>query len=220
MRGVQARPWVRLALLGALVATGVVVAVVVGVPPVHEIRAAVALAGWAAPVMYAAAYAAITLTPATAAALSMTAGLLFGVPVGLAVVMAGAVTSACVAFALARGLGRAAVRGVDSARLARLDRLLRRRGLLAVLGVRLVPLLPFAPLNYACGLVGVRWRDYVPGTALGILPGCAFSVTLGAYGSTPTSAPFLAAVAGVVLLSAGGLVMARRRGRDGDRPAG
>jgi MYXO-CTERM domain-containing protein len=36
-------------------------------------------------------------------------------------------------------------------------------------------------------------------------------VTLGAYGSTPTSAPFVAAVAGVVLLSVGGLVMARRR---------
>ena len=207
----QLRPWVRLALLSALLATGVVVAVVVGVPPVEDIRAAVALAGWAAPVAYAAAYAAITLTPATAAALSVTAGVLFGVPLGLTVVMAGAVTSACVAFALARGLGRAAVAAAAGARLARLDRLPRRRGLLAVLGVRLVPLLPFAPLNYACGLVGVRWRDYVPGTALGILPGCAFSVTLGAYGSTPTSAPFVAAVAGVVLLSAGGFVMARRR---------
>jgi uncharacterized membrane protein YdjX (TVP38/TMEM64 family) len=211
MGGVRERPWVRLALLGALLVTAVVVAVVVGVPPVDEIRAAVAAAGWAGPVVFAAAYAAITLTPATAAALSLTAGVLFGVPVGLAVVMAGAVTSACVAFWIARSLGRAAVRGVDNARLARLDRLLRRRGLLAVLGVRLVPLLPFAPLNYACGLVGVRWRDYVPGTALGILPGCSFSVTLGAYGSTPTSAPFMAAVAGVVLLSVGGMVMARRR---------
>lgn len=205
------RPAIRLALLGLLLATGVVVAVVVGIPPVSEIRAAVTAAGMAGPVLYAAAYAAITLTPATAAALSVTAGLLFGVPVGLAVVMAGAVVSACAAFGIARGLGRSAVRGIDNARLARLDALLRRRGVLAVIGVRMVPLLPFAPLNYACGLVGVRWRDYVPGTALGILPGCSFSVTLGAYGSTPTSAPFLAAVAGVVLLSVGGLALARRR---------
>ena len=125
--------------------------------------------------------------------------------------MAGAVVSAVGAFALSRALGRGAVERVDSDRLRRLDALFRRRGLVAVIGVRLVPLLPFSALNYACGLTAVRARDYVLGTAIGILPGATAYVTIGAYGATPGSAPFLVAVGGLAVLAVGGGVVARRR---------
>jgi uncharacterized membrane protein YdjX (TVP38/TMEM64 family) len=84
--------------------------------------------------------------------------------------MAGALVGAGTAFGLSRALGRTAVQRVDSDRPRRLDALVGRRGLLAVIGVRLFPLLPFGPLNYACGLTAVRTRDYLLGTAIGILP--------------------------------------------------
>lgn len=199
-----------LALLVLLVAA-TVVALTVGVPPVSEIRGWVDGAGWAGPVLYAALYAAVTITPAPATVLSITAGLIFGLPTGLAVVIAGAVLSATVAFGLSRGLGRGAVARVDNARLRQLDAMVRRRGLLAVIGVRLVPLLPFAALNYACGLTAVRPRDYVVGTAVGILPGAAAYVSLGAFGADPGSVPFLLALGGLGVLSVGGIVIARRR---------
>jgi len=122
----------------------------------------------------------------------------------------GAVVGARVGFGLARVLGRGAVERLDSDRLQRFDELLRRRGLLAVIGVRLVPLLPFAALNYACGLSAVRPRDYVVDTAIGILPGAAAFVTIGAFGASPGSVPLLLAVGGLAVLVVGGLVAARR----------
>lgn len=205
------RWWIKPLLLLVVVAGGVAVALTVGIPPIEDIRAWVADAGWAGPVLYAALYAALTLTPAPATVISITAGVLFGLPTGLAVVMAGAVTGAIIAFSLSRVLGRGAVERVDSDRLRRLDALLRRRGLLAVIGVRLVPLLPFTPLNYACGLSAVRPRDYVVGTAVGILPGATAYVTIGAYGATPGSVPFLVALGGLGVLAVAGAVVARRR---------
>lgn len=85
-----------------------------------------------------------------------------------------------------------------------MDALLRRRGLLAVIGVRLIPVLPFTAINYAAGLTAVGTRDYVMGTAVGIVPGTVAWVALGSYGTEPASWPFAAAVAALVLLSAGG----------------
>jgi hypothetical protein len=52
-------------------------------------------------------------------------------------------------------LGRDAVARIGSTRLHRVDGLLRRRGLLTVIGIRLVPLLPFGTVNYACGLAAL-----------------------------------------------------------------
>ncbi|HXV93112.1 MAG TPA: TVP38/TMEM64 family protein [Pseudonocardia sp.] len=215
----KGRWWIRPSILLTLVAAGVVIALTVGVPPIEDVRAWVAGAGWAGPVLFAALYAGLTLTPAPATVLSIGAVVLFGLGTGLAVVMAGALASATVAFALARLLGRGAVERVDSERLRRLDALLRRRGLLAVIGVRLVPLLPFNALNYACGLSAVRPRDYVTGTAVGILPGATAYVTIGAFGATPGSVPFVLALAGLGVLSVAGLVVARRRRQGAGEPA-
>lgn len=205
------RWWVRPLILVAVIAAGAVVASTVGVPPAEEIRGWVAGAGWAGPVLFAALYAGLTLTPAPAAVLSIGSGVLFGLPGGLAVVVAGALVSAAGAFGLSRVLGRGAVERVDSERLRQLDRLLDRRGLLSVIGVRLVPLLPFTALNYACGLTGVRLRDYLLGTAVGILPGAGAYVALGAFGSAPGSVPFLLALGGLGVLALAGVVVARRR---------
>lgn len=205
------RWWVRPLLLLVLLGIGVAVAVSVGVPPLEDVRARVGGAGWAGPVVYAGLYAVLTLTPAPATVLSIGAGVLFGLAGGLAVVMAGALLSAAGAFGLSRGLGRRAVERVDHDRLRRLDALLRRRGLLAVIGVRLVPLLPFTALNYLCGLTAVRTRDYIAGTAVGIAPGATAYVAIGAFGAEPGSLPFLVAVGGLLALSVAGLVIARRR---------
>lgn len=202
--------WVRPALLVVLVAGAVATAVTVGVPPVAEVRSWVEAAGWAGPVLYAALFAALSLTPAPATVLTVAAGVLFGWPVGVPVALAGALTGAVVGFGLARVLGRSAVERVGGDRLARLDALLRRRGLLTMLAVRMMPIVPFAVVNAACGLTGVRARDFVLGSALGMAPGMAAFVAIGAYGGEPGSTPFLLAVGGLAVLVAGGAVAARK----------
>jgi uncharacterized membrane protein YdjX (TVP38/TMEM64 family) len=205
------RRWVRPAVLVALVAVAVVVALTVGVPPVEEIRRRVAGSGPAAPVLYALLYAGLTLTPVPVSVVTIAGGVLFGVAVGLPAVLAGALVGAVAGFAVSRYLGRRTAARIGGQRLARLDALLRRRGVVAVIAVRLVPLLPFTTLNIACGLTAVRLRDYVIGTAVGVLPGATAFVTIGAYGADPGSAPFLLAVGGLAALAVGGLVVARRR---------
>lgn len=210
------RWWVRPLLLVLLVTAGTVTVLALGVPSVEELRERVASAGWVGPLVFVVVYALLTLTAAPAAVLSIAAGLLFGLGGGLAVVMAGALLSAVGAFVLARLLGRDAVARVDSDRLRGLDAMVRRRGLLAVTGVRLVPVLPFAALNYACGLTAVRARDYVLGTAVGILPGATAYVAAGAYGTEPGSAPFLLALAGLAVLTVAGIVVGRRRRSRGE----
>jgi uncharacterized membrane protein YdjX (TVP38/TMEM64 family) len=210
--GALAARWARPLALLAVVATGVVAALAVGVPSIEEVRATVDSAGSAAPVLFALLYAALTLTPTPATLTSITAGVLFGLPLGLLVVLAGAVTGSAVGFGLARVLGRDAVRALDSQQLQRLDGLLRRRGLIAVIGIRLVPL-PFAAVNYACGLSALRLRDYLLGTAVGILPGATAYVTVGAFGATPDSVPFLLAVVGVAALTLVGAALVRRSRR-------
>ena len=135
---------------------------------------------------------------------------MFGLAAGIAIVLVAAVLGAIVAFGLGRTLGRDAVQRFTGTRVARVDALLRRRGILAVIGLRLVPVVPFTAVNYAAGLTSVGVRDYVLGTAVGIVPGTVAYVALGVYGTEPDQWPFVAAVIVLLALSIGGAALARR----------
>lgn len=208
--------WVRLAVLGGLVGAAVVVALVVGVPDVTALRADIAAAGPAAPVLFVLLYAVATLVPLPKNVLSTLGGLLFGLVPAVLLVLLAALLGAAAAFGLGRLLGRGAVERFTGTRVARVDEVLRRRGLIAVIAVRLVPVVPFTAVNYAAGLTAVRLGDYALGTALGIIPGTLAFVALGAYGSSPGSWPFVLAVVALVALSLGGAAVA---GRSRRRPA-
>jgi uncharacterized membrane protein YdjX (TVP38/TMEM64 family) len=203
----------RLALLGALLVGAVVAAVLVGVPDADAVRGSVAGLGALTPVVFVLVYAAITLLPLPKNVLSVVAGLLFGLVDGVLLVLPGAMLGALVAFGLGRRLGRDAVERFTGTRVARVDALLARRGLVAVLVSRLVPVLPFTGINYAAGLTAIRLRDFVLGTAIGIVPGTVAYVAVGAYGTSPTSWPFVTAVAVLLVLSLGGAWLASRRRR-------
>lgn len=200
-----------------------VAALTVGLPSIDQLRADVDGAGARGPVLFVLGYALVTLAPVPKSVLSVAGGLLFGFGPGVLLVLVGSLLGAQLAFVLGRRLGREAVERWTGARVARVDALLRERGLLAVLGLRLVPVVPFTGLNYAAGLSAVSTRDYTLGTAVGILPGTLAAVALGAYGvdllSVPSSvslaqlAVVLAVVAGVAgALAARALVVRRRRG--------
>lgn len=215
-RGIASWRIVLLALLGAGL---VVVALTVDVPSVPELRRDLAATGPLAPVAFLVLYVGMTLAPLPKAAPSAAAGLLFGFLPGVLLVMASAVLGALVAFGAGRLLGRPAVARLTSGRWREVDAFLSDNGLPAVVVLRLVPLVPFTAVNYAAGLTAIRWGPYTLGTVLGIAPGTAAFVALGAYGTDPTSWPFVAAVAGLLLLSVGGVVYARRR-RSGAAAAG
>lgn len=203
----------RLAVLVTFLLGLVAAAVVVGVPDAHALRTDVGRLGPLGPLVFVLLYAAATLLPLPKNVITAVAGLLFGLVPGLLLVLPGALLGALAAFGLGRWLGRDAVERFTGTRVARVDALLARRGLVAILVSRLVPVVPFTGINYAAGLTAIRLRDFVLGTAIGIVPGTVAYVALGAYGTSPTSWPFVAAVAALLALSLGGAWLAARRRR-------
>lgn len=181
--------WIRLIALIVVLAAAALVAAVVGLPDPARLRADIEAVGPIAPALFVLVYAIATLVPLPKSVFAVLAGLMFGLVVGVVVVLGAAMIGALAAFGLGRLLGRDAVERITGTRVARVDDLLRRRGMLAVLGVRLVPVLPFTAINYAAGLTAVRTRDYVVGTALGMIPGTISFTALGVYGSARLPGP-------------------------------
>ena len=208
-----ARTWVGAALLGALLVAGLVLALTVDLPRVDTVRAWLDGAGGAAWVALALGVVLVLLVPVPRTAVSILVGVVAGFGPGTAVALTGGLLAGVVAFGLARFLGRAAVTRLVGPRLDVVDRLAVDRGFWAVLGGRLLPVVPFVLLSYGAGLTAVRLGPYALATAIGLVPGTLVQVGIGASvgsfaGGTATVVPVVAAVLGLTVL---GLVVRRRR---------
>ena len=213
------RAVVRLVLLLLFVALVGTVGFLFAPTDLEEIRAWAAGLGVGGALVFVLGYAALTLTPVPKNLLTVAAGLVWGFWIALLLVYVGALLGAAASFVIGRALGREAVERFTGARVARLDAALAHRGLLAVLGARLVPIIPFTLINYGAGLTAVRRRDNAIGTALGIIPGSAAYVALGAFG-LELGPPFWVAVAVLGILILGGVVTATlMRRREAERSA-
>lgn len=201
--------WWRAGIFAVMIIVMIVIAFIVPVGAVDDFRTWAESSGAFAPFAFVVAYALATLTPMPKAVFSITAGLLWGLAAGAALAYSGALLGAAIAFALSRVLGRDGVRRLIGDRLRQVDELLAGRGALAVLGARLVPIVPFTAVNYAAGLTAVRLRDYALGTVVGMVPGTIAYVAVGAYG-LDLEWPFYVAMATLGLLSVGGAVLAVR----------
>jgi uncharacterized membrane protein YdjX (TVP38/TMEM64 family) len=193
----------------ALIVLGAVgLALILGTPDIAAMRSRVDAAGVWGPALFFALYTGLALIPCPKALLTAAGGALFGLWAGAGLALAAALVGAMISFGVGRLLGREAVDRLIRGRLARVDALLSDHGLSAVLVVRLVPLVPFIAINYASGLSGVRFRHYVLGSALGMVPGSLAYAALGAYGTDPWG--LAAAGSALVVLVVGGSWWARR----------
>jgi len=193
----------------ALIVLGAVgLALILGPPDIAAMRSRVDAAGVWGPALFFALYTGLALIPCPKALLTAAGGALFGLWAGAGLALAAALVGAIISFGVGRLLGREAVDRLIRGRLARVDALLSDHGLSAVLVVRLVPLVPFIAINYASGLSGVRFRHYVLGSALGMVPGSLAYAALGAYGTDPWG--LAAAGSALVVLVVGGSWWARR----------
>ncbi|AIO30642.1 phospholipase D family protein [Burkholderia cenocepacia] len=131
----------------------------------------------AAPVLLLAGYV-IAATLAVPVTLLITVtGLVFGAWPGFAYAGAGTLVAAVATYGLGRWLGRDAVRRLAGARANRLSEHIGRRGIVAMAVLRLLPVAPFAVVNLVAGASHIGLRDFVVGTAIGMLPGIALTVT-------------------------------------------
>ncbi len=188
----------------------------------HQIEQLVSGSGPLGPLLFIAVYALLTVLFVPGSVSTLAAGAVFGPILGTGLTAIGATLGATAAFMIARKGGRARVRGRGGARIERVDVWLSGRGFLAVLYARLVPAVPFNAFNYAAGLTGISLRDYVAGTAIGILPGTFAFVVLGDALGDPGSPRFVGAVAMVVALAVAAPLIdrahRRRSGASAEQP--
>lgn len=109
-----------------------------------------------------------------AAVASMTGGFLFGLFAGTVFNVAAATVGASAIFLAARwGLGEALTARLESSEgtIGKLKDGLRENEISVLFLLRLVPVVPFFVANLLPALVGVKFRNFLLTTALGIIPG-------------------------------------------------
>lgn len=109
-----------------------------------------------------------------AAVASVTGGFLFGLAGGTVLNVGSATVGACLIFLAARwGLGTWLTERIEASegRVQAMKQALRENEIEVLFLMRLIPAVPFFAANLLPALVGVKFRNFVVTTALGIIPG-------------------------------------------------
>ncbi|QDZ30699.1 hypothetical protein FAY22_18905 [Noviherbaspirillum sp. UKPF54] len=133
-------------------------------------------------------------------------GIVFGPLNGSIYAIAGTLLSAAVTYGVGHWLGRDTVQRLVGPRINRLSQRIARRGILAMVVIRMLPVAPFTVVNMVAGASHIRFRDYMIGTTMGMAPGIMMTVTFVhhlAEAVRRPSAGTVAVLAGVALLIIG-----------------
>ena len=189
-------------LVGALALSGSLSA--------DSMRDEVDRAGVWAPVVFVVAGSLLTVVlfpgPLTAGA----SGLLFGTAAGTPLTILTLVCGGVLAFSISRWWAHDAAEEIASRRprLGALRRWVGERGFLSVLYARIAPGVPYNLVNYAAGLAPVRLRAFVAATALGCAPRAFAYTALGGSFGDLGSPEALIAIAVLVAMAIGGVLIA------------
>ncbi|MDR4506553.1 MAG: TVP38/TMEM64 family protein [Candidatus Scalindua sp.] len=103
--------------------------------------------------------------------LTLCGGAIFGVVWGSFYNILASNLGATLAFLMARYFGRDFVARLMNGRIESFDEKVAGHGFRFIFTLRLIPLVPFNGLNFGSGLSRIKYRDYLLGSVLGMLPG-------------------------------------------------
>ncbi len=135
-----------------------------------SVQTLVGRSGLLAPAVHVVVYAVGTTVLVPATVFTLIGAVVFGKFLGTIYNLIGATGGAALSFLAARHLGRDFATRLLRGKVRGLDAKAEQHGFVLISYLRLA-YFPFAPLNYAAGLTRMRFRDYVGGSALGMLPG-------------------------------------------------
>lgn len=138
------------------------------------------------------------------------AGLLFGTALGTPIALCSATLGACACCSIGRFVAGDAVQELGGPRLRALAAWVGRRGFLSVLYARIAPGVPFNLVSYACGLTTIAIPVVAAATVIGAAPRTFAYVALGGSFGDLSSPEALIAIAIILGMGVGGLVMVRR----------
>jgi uncharacterized membrane protein YdjX (TVP38/TMEM64 family) len=203
---------VRLVVFAGLLFGTFYLVAVARVIDIGMVRHAVSATGPAAPLAYVVISAILGALFVPGSLLAAGSGLLFGPVLGIFVTLGAAVGTAIVASRIGRRAGRDSARALlGTERAGRVDALIERGGLWAVVGQRFIPGISDALASYAFGAFGVPLWQMVIGSFIGSAPRAFAYTALGA--SIGNRSPALA-YAAIVVWCASAIVgaFAARRG--------
>jgi uncharacterized membrane protein YdjX (TVP38/TMEM64 family) len=141
---------------------------------------------------------------------TVTAGAVFGFPVGAAAALAGATIGSTCAFIISRAMGRDGAQSLFGSRLSNIDDFIGRNDFTSILVLRLMPIVPFNLLNYGSGLTSVRLSRYVLASVIGMAPATLLATGLGAQADNPRGITFLVLLSTLLVVLVGSSLWARR----------
>lgn len=139
--------------------------------------------------------------------------ILLGAWEGFFVAYFGMLMGAAVGYLLGRWLARHPVRRLSGRKMRQFSRLLARRGIMNMALINLLPLGPHTVINLAAGSSHLRFRDFLPGTAIGLLPSTLLVAVATHFllqmGRAPTTGEATVALVLLGLLGIGGWLATR-----------
>ncbi|MCP3424457.1 TVP38/TMEM64 family protein [Rothia sp. AR01] len=158
----------------------------VRLPSAEELRADLDRWGWAAWLIFIGLYAVVALTPIPVTVMAVAAGVLFGVVEGSLLSVVGVLIGCWGAYWMARGLGKQTVKRLLGRHASVVEDRLDDAGFQAVYVLRLMPGLPYWPVNYGSGAFGVSQRDFLVASVLATIPGQISLVAVGTMVAQPS----------------------------------
>ncbi|MGH8728830.1 MAG: VTT domain-containing protein [Burkholderiales bacterium] len=133
----------------------------------------------AAPLLVIAAYVigSIVFFPRTL--LTLGTVLAFGPWFGFVYAMLGVLVAAFLTYYVGRLVSRDTVRRIAGEKINKITNTLRRKGLIAVVAVRMLPIAPFDIVNVVCGATRIKLWHFMVGTFIGMLPGMLAATVFG-----------------------------------------
>jgi uncharacterized membrane protein YdjX (TVP38/TMEM64 family) len=185
---------------------------------VETAQAWTAALGILAPVAYVIVYVAATLVGVPGTPFTLLSPFLFGPLTAFVVMVVASSASAAAGFLIARYLARDSLteRLSETDGFARLSRLVEAHDWMVIPIVRIVPILPFAIVNYGFGLTGISFGRYFLWTELAMIPVNALLILgadifyLAAIRGT-VSGPLLAAAVAAAAVVAGLVALGLRK---------
>ena len=206
----------KFAIIAAIMLVAVFLMQKIGVSELRELIGEHAIF---APMIYVLCFAILPIFLFPVPILAVVAGTAFGLFAGSLYTIIGAMINSVLMFYIARFLGFRTVSAFTQNSKSKILKTLGEPGgkFSLILILRLMPLVPYNALNYACGVMNVSLRDYVVATFVGIVPATFIMVNLGEKALDMRSNGFIIAcvlMAALVVLSSWGAKKIRARRGD------
>ncbi|GAB4305713.1 MAG: hypothetical protein Kow0069_01870 [Promethearchaeota archaeon] len=135
---------------------------------------------WGIPLYFGIMLVQCVVAPIPSELVQVVGGLIFGFWTGTLLSFTGIMMTAFVGFTIASKGGAPVIeKAIGEKNVELLDRFISRYGIWAIIVGRLVPFIPFDLITYGSGLVHLKKRDFVVGTAIGTVPRSFFYAYIG-----------------------------------------